>query len=177
MNTTVYSDYYIFLLEKVGLMESEMRAYSFLFHKLFNTEFKWTIDKDENRAADGEDLRREFEEDVGGLTDDYDPCNMLEMMVALACRCESDIMGVADEDNTRQWFWDMLDNLGLSYYDNSRYNPVAVERILNRLIFRRYDKTGKGGLFPLHNPKSDQREVEIWYQMGSWLNENYDLIG
>ena len=175
MNVTVYSDYYFFLLEKAGLMENEMRAYSFLFRKLFNTEFQWTIDKDENRAADGEDLRREFEEDVGGMTDDYDPCNMLEMMVALACRCESDIMGVADEDNTRQWFWDMLDNLGLSRYDNARWNPMAVERILNRLIFRRYEKSGKGGMFPLNDPKSDQRNVEIWYQMGSWLNEKYEI--
>ena len=102
---------------------------------------------------------------------------MLEMLVALSLRCENDIMGTQGEDNTRQWFWDMLDNMGLDYYDNSRWNPTAVQRILNNVIFRRYDWNGNGGMFPLKNPPGDQRRVEIWYQMGSWLSENYDLVG
>lgn len=177
MDVSVYNEYYFYLLERVGLYEKEIRTYSFLFKELFKTEFKWSLDRDENRAADGEELRRQFEEDTGGVTDDYDPCNMLEMLVALSLRCENDIMGTQGEDNTRQWFWDMLDNMGLDYYDNSRWNPSAVQRILNNVIFRRYDWNGNGGMFPLKNPPGDQRRVEIWYQMGSWLSENYDLVG
>lgn len=179
MNAAVYKDYYNYLLERAGLTESEMRAYSNLFGRLFSKEFRWLDDsKDINRAADGEKLRNDFKEDVGGLTPSaFTPCSVLEMLVALSSRCENEIMGVPDIDNTRQWFWDMLNNLGLENYSNNRWNPTAVERILDRMIFRRYDYSGNGGLFPLRSPASDQRDVEIWYQLASWLNENYDLTG
>lgn len=172
----MYSDYYNWLLDRVGVTISERQTYSFLFRELFKREFKWTIERDENRAADGEDLRREFEEETGSITDDYDNCNMLEMLVALSVRCENDIMALPDEDNTYQWFWEMLKNLGLDYYNNDRFSPVKVGKILDNVIFRRYDRNGKGGLFPLRNAKTDQRGVEIWYQMGSWLCENFDLV-
>lgn len=178
MNAAVYSDYYFYLLERVGLTSSEIGAYSCLFHRLFSKEFRWINDsKDINRAADGEKLRRDFKEDTGGQVDELAPCSILEMLVALSSRCENEIMGVPDVDNTRQWFWDMLNNLGLERYCDSRWNPTAVEKILDRMIFRQYDYSGNGGLFPLRSPASDQRDVEIWYQMASWLNENYDLTG
>lgn len=176
MNVLVYSEYYTWLLDKVGVTVNERQTYSFLFNELFKRDFVWTVDRDENRASDGEDLRKDFEEETGLLTDNYSSCSMLEMLVALSIRCEDDIMGLPDEDNTYQWFWQMLRNLGLDSFTNQRWNPMQVDRILNRLIFRRYDRNGNGGLFPLKNAKTDQRGVEIWYQMGSWLCENFDLV-
>lgn len=172
----MYSDYYIWLLDRVNVTLSEKQAYSFLFNTLFKREFKWSIETDENRASDGEELRRQYEDETGNLTDDYEGCNMLEMLVALSIRCENDIMGLPDEDNTSHWFWEMLKNLGLDIYSNSRWDPVRVNSILDKLIFRKYKSDGSGGLFPLRNAKTDQRNVEIWYQMGSWLCENYDII-
>lgn len=176
MNILVYSEYYSWLLDKVSVTVNERQTYSFLFSELFKRDFVWTVERDENRASDGEDLRKEYEEETGLITDNYSNCSMLEMLVALSIRCEDDIMGYPDEDNTYQWFWQMLRNLGLDAFTNQRWNPMQVDRILNRLIFRRYDRNGNGGLFPLKNPKADQRGVEIWYQMGSWLCENFDLV-
>jgi hypothetical protein len=41
-----------------------------------------------------------------------------------------------------------------------------------RLNRRLYTTSGYGGLFPLEEPKEDQRKVEIWYQMMAYLGEN-----
>ena len=40
-------------------------------------------------------------------------------------------------------------------------------------VERRYKRSGEGGLFPLKNAAKDQRKVEIWYQLSSYLLENY----
>lgn len=173
----LYEDYYIWLLNKVGVYASEEGAYSSLFHELFTTEFKWMIPMDENRAADGLYLRSEYANETGGFTDQYSKCSFLEMLVSLSIRCENDIMGEPDVDHTREWFWRIIYNLGLEKYDNAHYNPIKVKDILERVCFREYDADGSGGMFPLKNPPGDQRQVEIWYQMGSWLNENFDLVG
>ena len=43
------------------------------------------------------------------------------------------------------------------------------------MLAREYSDNGHGGLFPLKNPKKDQRKVEIWYQMTEYINENYPI--
>ena len=55
MNATVYSDYYFYILERLGITETEIRSYSNLFRTMFEIDFKWdvTIDRDGNRAIDG----------------------------------------------------------------------------------------------------------------------------
>ena len=179
MNATVYSDYYFYILERLGITETEIRSYSNLFRTMFEIDFKWdvTIDRDENRAIDGKILREDYENDTNRYIDDIIPCSFLEMIAGLAIRCENDIMWVPDVDNTRQWFWDMLNNTRLEEYDNNNWNRKAVIDIINMVIYRQYDYSGNGGLFPLRDPETDQRRVEIWYQLASWLNENYDLTG
>lgn len=167
-------DYYYYLLDRAGVTDDDAENYSYLFTELYNREFVWIIEKDENRALDGMNLRDQYTDDTGGFVDPDMYCSMLEMMVALAIRCENDIMGEPDEDRTNEWFWSMLTNLGLHRFDNKNWDRKKVNKLLDRLISRQYDASGNGGLFPLTNPMSDQRDVEIWYQMSSWLNERYE---
>lgn len=128
---------------------------------------------DENRALDGTSLRERFTEDTGEVIKEKGPCNCLEMIVALSIRCDRDIMGEKGCDNPGQWFWDILCNLRLDEYPNTKFNPEKVKSITRKMVFRKYDFSGLGGMFPLKNPKIDQRNVEIWYQLNSWLGENY----
>lgn len=167
-------DYYLYLIDRVGLEGVEERAYSLLFHELYKTEFMWSNPMDENRALDGTDLRRQYTEETGEVLPEAGPCSMLEMFVALAIRCEEEFMRTGDDNNSRLWFWDIIYNLGLERYDDYRFNIVAVQRILKNVIFRRYSANGNGGMFPLRHATRDQREVEIWYQMSAWLQENYE---
>jgi hypothetical protein len=104
---------------------------------------------------------------------------MLELLIGLSYRCES-IM--ADQEYSMpmyEWFWKILSNVGLDQYtDNNFYEEKekcmeVVNNILDNVINRTYRRNGKGGLFPLRHCKKDQRRVELWYQMSSYLVENY----
>jgi hypothetical protein len=78
-------------------------------------------------------------------------------------------------DQTSGWFWKLLFNTGLAALDDT-YSDDTYERILYRFNIinkRLYNEDGTGGgLFPLAHPRQDQREIEVWYQMMAYLQEN-----
>jgi hypothetical protein len=69
----------------------------------------------------------------------------------------------------RFWFWELLNNLGLSGYTDAEFNGQRVIEIIETLVTRTYQPNGLGGLFPLRYATEDQREVEIWYQAQNYL--------
>lgn len=154
------------------------RPYYRLFDMLHTIDFACLLEMDCNRAEDGVDLRYRFGYEhhydnpiIASLLDDR-PCSVLEMMVALALRCEEDIMDDPEIGNrTGEWFWDMIFNLGLFGMDDSRLNADYVEAVILRFLNHEYEADGRGGLFRLKNCDKDLRGVEIWYQMCWYLNE------
>jgi hypothetical protein len=133
---------------------------------------------DENRAGDGRDLRYRFAYEMGYATADIraflddGPCSVLEMMTALAARCEEHIMGDPDIGNRiSRWFWAMIQNLGLSSMDDEHFDEGFTDRTLARFLAREYGSDGEGGLFMVKNAGKDMRGIEIWYQMMMYLNE------
>lgn len=157
---------------------SKKLTYSKLLRRLHETTFDYSIDMDGNRASDGIELRYRFGYEngyEGAMIADYldnKPCSILEMMVALALRCEENIMDDPDIGNrTEQWFWDMVENLRLAGMTNGRFDVSDTDYILERFINREYDRYGGGGLFTVRHPQSDMRGVEIWTQMCWYLNE------
>lgn len=178
----VNQDYFHWLCEMVGI-EGEEKSYWLLAKDLHRMPFYSLVPHDENRALDGMSLRDEYLEEVNCpkyLRIDLGECTMLEMLIALSRRIDyemSDSKVVSDD--TRKWFWEMLDNLGLTAYSDDRYVDIGglddVDEVLERLVERDYSRDGRGGLFPLRRPVEDQRNVEIWYQMSSYLLEK-DVI-
>lgn len=149
---------------------------SFLKHK----EFKWITDRDRNRAKDGIALRYRFartvrKDESANLTMRVlkGPCSILEMMVALALRCEETIMdNPAYGNRTSQWFWSMVTSLGLGGMHDDNFDEKEADRIIRRFIHKEYEPNGKGGLFYIRNTEEDLREMEIWAQMCRYL-DNY----
>ena len=170
-------DYYIWLLDLIDNDKYDVNDYTDVLDKLFRTEFYDLVDNDSNRIEDGFDLRNDFSEEIGEhlyfVMDELpDFCSVLEMMIALARRMETDIC--YDEnygDRSAQWFWMMMENLGLIYQDNDHYDEDEVSEILDNFLERHYSKTGQGGLFSVKNGQIDMREIEIWYQMNYFLDE------
>lgn len=152
-------------------------SYRKLMMHLHNTEFTYIIRLDQNRAEDGKSLRYRFaKSDIVDESVDYileclaGPCSVLEMMIALANRCEEDYMDdPAYGDRTRQWFWGMVTNLNLGSMIDTWYDKKRVDDVLYRFLNREYDADGRGGLFRVRNSGIDMREVEIWYQMCYFL--------
>lgn len=147
-------------------------TYRKLLIHLHEIDFRYSIPKDKNRARDGEDLRYRF-----ALACYYDtepdyildmlegPCSVLEMMVALAIRCEETMDDPDMGDRTGQWFWGMIVSLGLGAMLDSRYDERVVDDVIDHFLDRDYDPDGVGGLFTIENCRIDLRDVEIWNQM------------
>lgn len=149
-------------------------TYRKLFAFLHDTEFTYFIPHDENRAADGIALRyrycsnndcEEFRYCLDG------PCSVLEMMVALAIRCEERIMCDPKKgDRTAQWFWEMVSSLGLSGMTDYNFNELLATDIITDFLNRDYYPDGRGSLFTVRGWKRDAREAEIWHQLMAYLN-------
>ena len=170
----INDDYFEWLCEVVDSKRfSKHVAYRKLLMHLHNIEFTWFIPYDDNRADDGIMLRRKYalahhDEELS----DYisGPCSVLEMMAALAIRCEESIMDDTLFGNrTGQWFWGMIHNLGLSPMNDSNFDAEFVDDVIARFLNREYEPDGKGGLFTIKNCDHDLRTVEIWRQLSWYL--------
>lgn len=174
----INEDYFEWLYEGMcGNRYSKNISYRKLLEHLHNTNFRYTISNDKNRASDGIDLRYSFAlsqgcEDEPELITDYlkGPCSVFEMMVALAQRCESVMDDPKIGDRTGQWFWGMINNLGLGGMNDNRYDKQYVNDVIDTFLDREYKSNGKGGLFTIRNCEYDLREVEIWYQLCWYLD-------
>lgn len=142
------------------------RSYYQLLEQMHIKRFVWFIPNDDNRIADGLELRYEFHN--GPLeSDEY--CSFLEMLIALSRRAAFET-----DQEPAEWFWHLTNNLGLREYSDEIFmdiEPGEVRYILDRVVDREYDRSGQGGLFPLRDPEEDQTKVELWYQLSSYLLE------
>ena len=182
IDSSLETDYYYWLLDMVDDEDYPDERYSEVLNKLYTTEFYDLVPNDCNRSEDGLDLRINFASDIGEhayyvmdvLTEG---CSVLEMMVALAAKWEDNIAWDPDYgDRTSKWFWIMMDNLGLTFYNDSRYDEDEVENILQSFLERKYCTDGRGGLFRINNPNIDMTKVEIWLQMNYYFDENSHLM-
>lgn len=163
--------YLLWLYRKVRTVRTTRKGpstYWDLFAQLNSIEFAWFVPNDDNRAADGRDLRHEW---AATIREEVDPvwletgCTFLELLIGLSRHLAFN----AGNDGP-SWFWHLIDNLGLTgFTDSSNFDPEEVEDITSRVIWRTYDRDGHGGLFPLRYSDSDQRKVELWYQLSAYL--------
>lgn len=146
-----------------------------LLNRLHDFPFIPVIERDQNRAADGIHLRDEYFKDFGedGMVIDT-RCSFLEFLIALARRMNY-IYADIHEDRTKDMFWTLIRNLGLEWLTDEEFlmdgGETAVACAVTRINHREIKPNGFYGLFPLQNPREDQRNVEIWYQMNQYLDE------
>lgn len=169
------NDYFEWMCDLVcGKRYSKAVSFRKLLSYLHSTTFTYTIPRDANRVEDGLSLRYRF-----GLVRDRmdvyryldEPCSVLEMMVALALRCEETIMDDPSfGDRTGQWFWGMITNLGLGSMTDKHFDREYVAETIERFLNRDYEPDGRGGLFRIRNCDQDLRTVEIWYQLCWYLD-------
>ena len=179
INDWISEDYFDWLLRLItGRVKSKIVNYRTLLLYLHDVDFEYSIVDDSNRAADGMALRWRYIVETGkqGIADRVNeclsrPCSVLEMMIALAVRCEETIMDDPLVGNrTSQWFWGMITNLGLGDMYNNRFNEEYVDGVINIFLNRRYRPDGKGGLFTIRGCCDDLRSIDIWSQLCWYLD-------
>lgn len=168
-------NYLDWLSEQAIPDEDKRLSYQKLLSELYSTEFTWFVKNDDNRAGDGLQLRQFYKNETGYLCTNHGPCSVLEMMVALAKKCEDRFMYDPDiGDRTSEWFWDMIVNLGLDRMDDWAFDYDIFDETMKRLLDRKYEKNGYGGLFYIEGIGVDMRKIEIWYQLNYWLRSQFE---
>lgn len=175
----IRSDYFQWLRNIVCRNRfSETVSYDKLLNRLHAIDFRWSRKLDADRADWGLNMRYRFAQDHDYGNDvnikDYlnGPCSVLEMMVALAVRCEEDLMDDPEYgDRTAQWFWSMVVSLGLGSMIDPNFDEAFVDETIRKFLNREYERDGKGGLFTLRHASFDARKVDIWYQLCWYLDE------
>lgn len=175
LNEEIKTDYFEWMYRLMcGGRFAKTISYRKLFTFLHDTEFTYFVPHDENRADDGIALRYRYclTYDCTDLEYYLDgPCSVLEMMVALAIRCEERIMSDPDKgDRTAQWFWDMIRSLGLSSMTDYNFDERTANEIMWKFLNRKYAPDGRGSLFTVKGLRRDLRDIEIWHQLMAYLN-------
>lgn len=155
-------------------VKNPKRTYWKFTNQLYQKEFIWFIPNDDNRAADGKDLRSEFLREHKDLEPDPDwlhmGCSMLELLVGMSRRLA--FMGGGEP---RDRFWEMVYNTEIEICDDEHYIYdkdlyAEIDQALDTVIWRTYSYSGhNGGLFPLSDPKTNQTKTELWYQMAAYI--------
>jgi hypothetical protein len=167
-------DYFAWLCDRVAIPR-DAGSYETTLTIMFSHEFVWIIGNDENRIADGRDIRLEYNMDNGFVHDIHTaPVNFLEVLIGLSER----VAFLVDQEPV-DWAWNLMKNLKLGgFHDPLSGKEIRkVMNILESVIWRRYGPDGSGGFFPLRDPKNDQRVVEIWDQMSAYIEENKVSFG
>ena len=164
--------YFKYLVQMLGRPE-----YSDMLRMLFDMYFSIDISKvnDQSRLGDGIYVRMIYLSSIGEEPDRkaFDmPCRVLEVLVGLAIRMD-ERAGEPGVNMTTRFFWDLIDNLGLSIMTNQHLNKTKVSTIINTWITRSFAPNGYGSPFPLKNPITDQRCTPLWDQLNAYIMENY----
>lgn len=175
MSEPLDEQYLAWLYARIGSVKEtrSSKTYWSLARQLFTKEFVWIIPNDDNRVEDGRDLRYRFLEEnhIHDVDENWMGlgCSFLELVLGIAQRLTFE----ADGD-PRDWFWELLTNINLNVYDDAHINERAlkqIDEIIDGIIWRTYEFDGRGGFFPLKEPREDQREVELWYQISAYILE------
>lgn len=178
MKSKIRDDYFNWLVDLTCNWCSKYGNFTELMTYLYSRQFTYFIANDANRASDGTEIRFRFVEQHPDYTyrDVYlyltHPCNVLEMMAALASRCEDHIMGDPSiENRTGVWFWEMITNMHLDHMTDDNFNEYFVEDAVSNMMDHNYRKNGDGGLFRISDRTKDMRKVELWCQLSWYLSE------
>lgn len=168
----LWGDYLQHLIWRGNLQK--FSKYSKLFEILHRIEFTWIIDRDDNREADGIDLREDYNIPIEYTNEECNNfmnhwCSVLEMMIGLAIRVDYEIIGDPSEEHPEHFFMKMIRNLDLLRLKEER----TIIKIVNIWLNREFERNGRGSPFPVRNDRRDQRKLEIWDQMNSYISENY----
>jgi hypothetical protein len=176
-NNPLTLQYFNWLYDQVFAVRDVLsrHSYTLVCARMHRETFQALVQYDENRIADGSELRNEFlKTSKAHLLYQteliYEDASVFEILVGLAIRADRMI-----EKSVSDWFWIFLTNLGLQKFNDEHVcvRPIyQVDRAIRKFNHRTYRANGVGGIFPLEKPLTDQRRVELWYQMGAYMTEN-----
>ena len=157
--------YFHWLLKFIGNGYCRKNSYYELLEYLLNTEYYWFIPMDENRAADGIDLRHRFvvecdEDQEASYVYLSGPPSVLEVLIALSIKMEYIARGSIDLSKASQWFWGMIKSLDILDCFDGNFEVEKVNYFLDGWM----DPESEISIFPCG-------KGELWSQAMNFLSE------
>lgn len=174
-----YYNYFEWLLH--GLNDNrwdfKVQNYSRLLNLMFRLEFRAINHMDVIREEKIEDLRDDFfydhDEHLNGVPDMPGYPTVLELLVSLSYSMEDVMKNHKYGDRTAEWFWLIVQNLGLDGMDDAGFDEEYVVAVFSRWLKREFAPDGSGSPFPMRDPPCDMTGVDIWRSFLWYVNENY----
>lgn len=177
-------DDYVYYLYKI--IQNGGENHRKLCVELFKNRFFITRSapkRDIDREKDGLELRKEWPNDSLDGEFHIIPCTMLEMIIGISKRMSEQLMDEDGEDKTAQYFWEIMENLGLTCMDDDNFGwetglaQKKTAKTCEILCKRQYNPDGTGGgMFPMPGVFGiNQKKMEIWYQMQEYINLMYGI--
>lgn len=126
---------------------------------LYQKNFYPLVGNDDNRGADGKEFRQEYADILRVKDINYlkGPCSVFEALLGISRRMEYIVTLPYETNPVARWFLLLIKNLDLEFYDDNDLDAVTIELrndyILTQWLERDYDRSGKGGIFPLKHPR------------------------
>ena len=171
--------YLDFLTEAVELDDRTGR-YSMLLEYLFEVKFvtdsKYKLDED--RVENGLNMREKYAEEyidirrVDRFLDSFgEGISMLEFLVSM---CEKMSETIFFDSHLSEFFWQIIDNLGLDSMNDDEFDESVVDSVLRILLGRKYCRDGSGGgMFYVPNSDFDLTKLDFFQQAQIWLSRNF----
>ena len=168
-------EYFEWMLRKINCRKFPVKKYYKLLLYLNEFNFKIVIKNDINRVSDAYEMRETFKEselwDAEEIPfdmrngDNLWPASVLEVLVAMSCRIEDDVMADEEKGNrTSEWFWEMICNLGLNTAKESDWYDI-----LNDFLSRRISCFEK----PDDISTKAWNKKELWNQMNEVMSRKF----
>lgn len=170
-------NYFEFLVEAVEL-DDRTERFSMLLEYLFRVPF--VLDKsyvlDEDRVQNGLSMRENYAFRTFKTQASYDRfldsfgrgISVLEFLVSLSDKMSETIYF---DSHRGEFFWQIIDNLGLDCMNDEEFDQKIVENVLKILFERRYNRDGSGGgMFYIPNSKFDLTKMDFMHQANVWLS-------
>ena len=168
-------DYFEWLCDYITVPGVKTNEYESALKFLFSVTFVEKNSMDINRIKDALNLRNEYFREIGvrnEVDEDTSDASVFEVLAALSIRCERDIIGEPGNEIWGRLFWEMLHNVKVDM-NNDTFDPTIAMGYIHKWLDREYKPNGVGGVFPLKKCFEDQTQRELWYQMQSYISENY----
>lgn len=160
-------------------------SYNMLIRKLWDIPFRPSIGNDDDRAAEGLELRARYNAILAKkagegefVTPDVDAifgeCRVLEMLIALSMRMYDLMQDMGLYNSVSRWFWEIMSNVSFDILDDETWSKRIrcgefVERIVCGIMDRHGHRGRPGGWFYVNGWES----MEIWYQMHAYLSRYF----
>lgn len=168
------------IIDSMNVLEEDYRP---LLKVLYNIPFHCELSEDENRLADGIEIRKVWLEEYfpdPDLDIYWGPANILEVLLGVARRIEFQIYG---RDGYLEWdlariFWDLIENLGILGYFGP-LNPEEIEEIeqisWDFMTKKRHKNALCCNIFHFASKKRQYWRMSIWDQMGLYIAEKWPI--